>query len=389
MIRQLTQNDIDQHLALTQAAFFVTFTESQLEERRKMIVPEHFWGYFIENRLAAQLAILPLRIYIQGIPFEMGGIAHVASYPELRRQGMVGKLMVNALEVMKRNGQTVSLLNPFSFSFYRKYGWEYFSEIQSFQLKMSSVPRYRDCDGYILRKKTQDWELVHKLYDTFAIRYNGMLIRSRDHWLDSVFPRKLGNLAVYYKRDDVPAGYMLYTVTDDFMKIHEFVYTDEESRRGLWQFIGNHDSKVRQLSFQTPIDDPFAYTLYEPGEGQRVHPNFMFRIVDVGSFLRQCRLLPASQEETIRVSLSDEHAAWNRGVWEISRKQDGIANIQRSFDADTADVSCDIQTFSSMMIGRVRPSKLHQLGCLGGGESGVERLERWIPGAVPFLTDMF
>jgi predicted acetyltransferase len=389
MIRKLTEDEIGEHLELTQAAFSVTFTELQLEERRKKMVPDQFWGFFLEHRLAAQLAILPMRIYIQGAPFSMGGIAHVASYPELRRQGMVGKLMVRALEAMKQEGKIVSMLNPFSYSFYRKYGWEYFSDVKSYNLEINGVPRYRDCDGYILRKNTEDWELVNSLYERFAIGYNGMLIRSRGFWFDSVFPRKLGSLAVYYKKDHAPAGYLLYTIKDAFMTIHEFVYTDEESRRGLWQFIGNHDSKVKQLSFQAPIDDPLAFTLPEPGMVQEIHPNFMFRIVDVGSFLRQFPFLPAPVEETMTIALSDEHASWNRGVWEITRKRVGSAAVTQRDESDTADVCCDIQAFSSMMIGRVRPMHLYKLGRLRGSATGADRWERSIPGSVPFLTDMF
>jgi predicted acetyltransferase len=391
MIRKLTEHEIAQHLELTQAAFSVTFTESQLEEKRNKTVPDQLWGFFLENRLAAQLAILPLRIYIQGVPFTMGGIAQVASYPELRRQGMVSKLIVKALEAMRQDGQSVSMLNPFSYSFYRKYGWEYFSEVKTYNLEMSGVPRFRECKGYVLRKKPEDWELIDALYERFAVLYNGMLIRSREHWFESVFPRKLGTLAVYYTEDHIPAGYLLYSVKDSFMKIQEFVYTGEDSRGGLWQFIANHDSKVKHLSFQAPMDDPFAYTLSEPGMTQEIHPNFMLRIVDVGSFLAQFQFVPVPEDETMTIALWDEHAAWNRGVWEISRTRNGSAAVHRrdeSADAD-ADVACDIQTFSSMMIGRVRPLNLYQLGKLRGSDKGADRWERSIPGAVPFLTDMF
>jgi predicted acetyltransferase len=374
---------------LTQTAFSVTFTESQLEERRKKMNPDQFWGFFIDNRLAAQLAILPMRIYIQGTPFAMGGIAHVASYPELRRQGLVGRLMVRGLEAMKQDGQTVSLLNPFSYSFYRKYGWEYFSEVKTYNLEMSGVPRFRDCEGYVLRKKAEDWETVNDVYDAYARRFNGMLIRNRAHWVDAVFPRKLGSLAVYHRKNHVPAGYLLYAIKEGFMKIHEFVYTDEESRRGLWQFVSHHDSAVNRVSFRAPIDDPFAFTLSEPAAGQEIHPDFMIRIVDAGSFLRQYRFLPAPEGETMTIGLSDEHAEWNRGVWEIARKQDGTTVVTKTVGSDFADVSCDIQSFSSMMTGRLRPTTLFKIGRLRGSEAAAVQWERSIPGSVPFLTDMF
>ncbi|TKH33755.1 GNAT family N-acetyltransferase, partial [Paenibacillus polymyxa] len=38
--------------------------------------------------------------------------------------GMVSRLLTHALEEMKTAGQSLSFLHPFSFAFYRKFGWE-------------------------------------------------------------------------------------------------------------------------------------------------------------------------------------------------------------------------------------------------------------------------
>ena len=78
---------------------------------------EDVWGYFVNDRLASQLRLLPLAIWLNGVRYEMGGIASVATWPEYRRQGQVGKLLRHMLKVMRDKGMTVSMLHPFSFAF--------------------------------------------------------------------------------------------------------------------------------------------------------------------------------------------------------------------------------------------------------------------------------
>ena len=65
---------------------------------------------------------------MSGQEWKMGGIAGVATYPEYRRNGYVKKLLIQALEKMRNDQQIVSLLHPFDIGFYRKFGWEVFTE---------------------------------------------------------------------------------------------------------------------------------------------------------------------------------------------------------------------------------------------------------------------
>ncbi|MDF2669334.1 MAG: GCN5-like N-acetyltransferase, partial [Paenibacillus sp.] len=116
MIRQLREDEIDQYMDMTQVAFALNLTEEDRKQRSRQVVPEQIWGYYLEDRLGARIEIIPFEIVLQGVVYKMGGIGNVASYPELRRNGMVGKLMDRSLEVMKQNGQTVSILSPFAFS---------------------------------------------------------------------------------------------------------------------------------------------------------------------------------------------------------------------------------------------------------------------------------
>ncbi|QHW31422.1 GNAT family N-acetyltransferase [Paenibacillus rhizovicinus] len=408
MIRTIRQEEARQSLELTQAAFAVKFTESDIEERVARMNMEQYLGYYADGQLAAQLAILPLGIYVQGIEMAMGGIAHVASYPEMRRQGMVGKLMVQSLAAMRESGQSVSMLNPFAYGFYRKYGWENFSVQSMYALELSAAPKYPDAPGIVKRLQAADWAQAGGVYDQYAARYNGMLLRDEKWWLQHVFKRKLGYLAVYAGADGgQPSGYMLYDIKERTMAIHELVCLDRESRNGLWQFIRNHDSVVSRLRLTAPGDDSLPFALSEPKIEHEVHTNFMFRVVDAAAFLNRYRF--AGAEVRLRVRLEDEHAAWNRGLWDIAVGADGNAEAVL-VDAEAVEaaggeaaereagnrqatnrvaVGCTIQTFSAMMIGCRRPAQLADQGRLEGSPEAVEAWERAIPRRLSYMTDFF
>lgn len=81
-------------------------------------------GYFEDEILCAEMVLLPLEAYIAGKPLPMGGIACVASLPEIRKGGATSKLLNRSLEIMYERGIPISLLAPFSYDYYYKFGYE-------------------------------------------------------------------------------------------------------------------------------------------------------------------------------------------------------------------------------------------------------------------------
>lgn len=406
MIRQIRFDEIDQFIDMTQVAFAVTYTEEEIAVKRKQVIPEHIWGFFVDDKLAARVAVLPMHIMLQGASFKMGGIAHVATYPELRRGGMVGKLMAHCLEVMKLNGQTVSMLNPFSFSFYRKYGWESFGDMTTHSINSEHLPRFKGVTGQVRRGGAGELAIIAQLYEQYAKRYNGMLIRDSDWWVSNVFKRKLGSLAIYTNESGEPQGYMLYTIRERRMRIHEFITLHADSRKGLWQYIANHDSIINTVELSAPTNDPTVMLFAEPGTVRReYYPYFMIRIVDIAEFVRQYPFEPVIAGETLWLNVKDEHAPWNEGCWKLEWQANGSiiteltdeGTIPTAHDGSNPDhtpgtckvLSCDIQTLSTMLCGYQRPPALAELGRLTGSPLAVQLLERAIPRRVPQLLDMF
>jgi len=388
-IRQFRADEFDKNMALSEYAFQARLTEEQREAIRERFKPEDSWGIFQGEDLQAKLTIIPLETYIHGQTFQMGGIAGVATWPEKRRGGMVSRLLVHALEEMKRAGRTISFLHPFSFPFYRKFGWEIYTEYRKYTIPAEKFPRKTVEEGEI-RRDIRDIAVFSSIYDVYARRYNGTLARSESWWKERVF-RDQRYTAVYYNGSDVPEGYVLYKIENRELLCSELVFTTERARRGLWTYLANHDSMVERGIFtDVPMDDAMPYLLQDPRVQQEIIPYFMGRIVDASAFWSQYPFLPAAEDTRFTLALTDPYAPWNEGVWEIAISSGGQGSWRPStVEAEKADLTCDIQALSAMMIGYRDPIYLLTWEKLQGSSSIAATWAARLPQATTHLMDHF
>ncbi|GGA46588.1 GNAT family N-acetyltransferase [Paenibacillus physcomitrellae] len=446
-IRQLKAEEFDRSTELAEYAFGYKLSKEEKERRRSRFKPEQLWGAWEGEELQARLILLPLEIYVQGAAVSMGGIAGVCTWPEHRRKGLVNQLLRQALTLMKEQGQSLSCLHPFLIPFYRRFGWEVYTEYKKYTIPvpvLGASGKFR-APG-IVKRGIRDLAVLAPLYETFAKRYNGTLVRSPEWWENSVFDNELYT-AVYYSEAGTAEGYLLYKTSGQDLTVYEFVYLNETARRGLWEFLSNHDSKVTQVIVDhVPSDDMLPYLLNDPRCKQEVRPYFMARIVDVRAFVGQYKFEASSAtdgETVVTLRLQDEFAAWNDGEWELRVGREGKGKLNRmpagnavpseagesaakpdlaagglataadsavggslaaeavsaaaaeGAAADSAAggpavvVSCDIQSLAAMLLGYKRPQELYLAERIGGSQAGIAALEQVIPRRGTALLDFF
>lgn len=393
-IRNITESHYEDSLNLSEFAFQYTLTEADRAARRAQFRPEEKWGAFDSEKLLAQYTLLPLQAYVNGKSMAMGGIAGVSTWPEYRRQGLVTKLLLHSLETMRAVGLTFSMLHPFEFGFYRKFGWEQFSEYRKYSLTAAQLPKRVQVPGSIERLTKQNSELLSSIYEPYASRYNGTLMRSADWWEHRIYARKIGQAAIYRSEGGEAQGYIIYEVKESKMTIHELVHWNATARQALWTFIANHDSMAKEFTLIAPADDDFVLLLEYPRIKQEIVPYFMARIVDIEAFVSQYSFAASTDAvHELCIQVEDPHAAWNNGIFRLRVDADGKGTVHKVGEPTAEDsanmLSTDIQTLSCMLIGYRRPSRLFDLGMLHGCEQAVHILERILPKAQTFLYDFF
>jgi predicted acetyltransferase len=394
VIRNIENEEAEESLRLSEFAFQYELSHEERLNRTAQFQSKYNWGYYVDDQLAAKLTILPLQTYLYGEIFKMGGIAGVATWPEFRRHGMVKKLLLHGLQIMKNQGQTLSFLAPFEFSFYRKFGWETYVDYKKYEVEKINLPKWSEVTGQM--KRTNDWRLLQSIYEAYAPTFNGMLVRDEAWWTRRIFAIKPGTASVYYNESGKPTGYVYYQLKKKEMDIHELVFLDEQARKGLWKFIADHDSMMDKVVLKAPSNDALPFLLANPRIKQETVAYFMARIVDVEAFLEQFPFAASSEKRKFELQLSDEHAPWNDGFFSLKVNASGKAKVKRAETAETrkdkgisSSLSCDIGTLTTLLLGYQRPSFLHSIGRLHAETAVIAELEALLPEKTTYLLDFF
>ncbi|WP_242300077.1 enhanced intracellular survival protein Eis [Bacillus cereus group sp. BfR-BA-01448] len=381
---RLKEDKFREALRLSEYAFQYKVEEERMQQQlTKMKESHEVYGIMEGEDLAAKLHLIPFHIYIGKEKFKMGGVAGVATYPEYRRSGYVKELLQHSLQTMKKDGYTVSMLHPFAVTFYRKYGWELCANLLVCHLTKSDLVMKKQVNGTVKRfNKENHPEEVEKLYETFAERFSGMLVRNEKWWLQAVYDDL--TLAIYYDENKTAAGYMLYKIEKSKMTVEEFVPLHNEARNGLWNFICQHDSMIKELEMTVNENEPLLYTLQEPRVKTEIKPYFMGRIVDVEQFLKQYELNWNNVQQEVILHITDSFAPWNN----ITVR---LANHEITIVEETTEkgIKLDINALSAIMLGYKRPLELNELEFISGSDEVIRSFENLISVHKPFIYDFF
>ncbi|OTY33950.1 GNAT family N-acetyltransferase [Bacillus thuringiensis] len=382
---QLKEDKFREALRLSEYAFQYKVDEERLQQQLTKMKESHkIYGIMEGEDLAAKLHLIPFHIYIGKEKFKMGGVAGVATYPEYRRSGYVKELLQYSLQTMKKDGYTVSMLHPFAVSFYRKYGWELCANLVTCHMTKSDLVMKKQVNGTVKRfNKENHPEEVEKLYEVFAERFSGMLVREKNWWLQAVYDDL--TLAIYYDENKKAAGYMLYKIENYKMTVEEFVPLHNEARNGLWNFICQHDSMIKELEMTVSENEPLLYSLQEPRVKTEIKPYFMGRIVDVEQFLKQYELSWNNVQQEVILHITDAFAPWNNVSVRLANHE---ITIMKEETIDKG-IKLDINALSTIMFGYKRPLELNELEFISGSEEEIQAFENIVPVRKAFIYDFF
>ncbi|MDO6656438.1 enhanced intracellular survival protein Eis [Anaerobacillus sp. 1_MG-2023] len=391
-MRRLEKSEVIDAVRLSEYAFQYKVPDKDLQEKIRGYSQHEIWGDFEGDELAAKLHLIDLETWIAGKKFAMGGIASVATYPEHRRGGRVARLLQNALSEMKNRGQTISFLHPFQIPFYRKFGFEVLNDWKKLNLKKEDFKLLPSVNGKVRRIVLEHvYETLNPVYEEFSNRFNGMLVRTESWWRERVYSEGF-QFAGYRNEEGRLTGYVYYQVKDRSIEVEELVCLDGEARRGLWNYICQHDSMIDDGTLLTNVADPLPFLLNNPKVKTIVEAYFMARIVDVENFLKQYPF-KLDKNESFFLHITDAHAQWNNRSYHISAE--GV-NVYKG-DKENAScmhppkrgLRCNINTLTALLTGYQKAELLYEAGLLQGPEKEVAILQKVIPNRESNFMDFF
>ncbi|WP_169728506.1 GNAT family N-acetyltransferase [Salibacterium aidingense] len=387
-IRKMNPSQMRQSLELDQFAFQFEFSKEEKKNHERIMKPENTWIADEAGQMLSKVTILPMEVFVGGISMPMGGISGVATWPESRRGGLVRKLLNAALNDMKQRGYVLSFLYPFSVGFYRKFGWELFSDAITWRIKKEQLPRTGEIkNGSIRRIPPAEWPTLQEIYQPFAYSYSGMVNRDESWWRYTVLKKKKGQIAVYSNENGEDTGYLIYQVKDQLMKVHEFVALDESARAGMWSFIANHDSMIEKAEVKPAANDPSRYMMDDPTIEEKRESYFMARIVDMKRFLELYPFELDKAEELV-LEINDKGAPWNNGVFTI-RREESFNEVEHWKEGSGDKITMDINTAAAVFLGYLPVNAAAGTGKMLASENTKQKLADALAAESPFIYDFF
>lgn len=398
-IRQLTPQDLEQYNDLCRYAFQVTektLAESGWEDedikQSKFPVLERasVLGCFDGNNLVSQFAVYPLEMNVFSKIYSVGFVTSVATYPEYAGLGLMKKLMRESLIAMRERGQSLALLYPYSIPLYRKRGWEIVSDKISYRIRDTQLPKGIEAPGYV-RRVSWDNDDFKQLHAQFARQTHGCLFRSSLAW-DEYWRWEEDDTtaAVYYRKNGVPSGYVVYLIKDDIMYIKEMIYLDMEARKGLWKFIAAHESMVNEVKGNTYFGEPIAFTLYDSEIKEAIRPYIMGRIVDVQDFLSSYPFQKGEEDCEVTFHVRDDFLEWNNNSFTVrirAGRGEIVEKEENGKGLSSYEIGLTVGTLTTLLLGYKRAPELFKLERIDASVEAIRRLDGLIVREKPYISD--
>lgn len=390
-VKEMTLADVDQMMALVHYAF--QWELSEKNRQRFQMLAENSWNFGSfddKGQLASQVMATPFSVDLFGDTHLMVGVGFVASYPEYRSQGRIDQIMTQLLATARERGANLSYLAPFSYPFYRRYGYELIFERAVYDVPANQWPDSAKVPGTLRRLDWQEAKpIISELFPKAQRHHQGGVQRD-SWWLDFKFPlRKDYQYAIYYDANGNPQGYLVYLLQPGLMTIAEWTWLSGEAFRGLNRFVASHSGSVARIFYEMGYDGKNLQFLTQiPLQDFRVRPEMMARVVDVASFLKDTKKvadLPASLALEI---VEDRYAPWNNGLFELQKGEQGVT-IAKVATTQLPKVSLTIQRFSQLFMGYLTPETLAFHDLIEVDKKTLKSLKAILPDQKPILEDYF
>ncbi|MFW5729646.1 MAG: GNAT family N-acetyltransferase [Spirochaetota bacterium] len=417
-VRHITEDERAEQLRLRHYGFAdYPPEELQTPDLRRMI-PEEIMAGFVDGRLVASVHTYRFHQAVRGVTRAMGGVAGVAAYPEVRRRGVVRRVMLESLAEMPREGVSVSMLHPFKVSFYRDFGYVTADDNVIAEYPASAFAQWlRDPGAEELqmeRLKPMDaWEeYCHLDSESMAARdaadaptrgafaeasagagsFHGPVVLSSIG--REFIERRLDDQeTVLFRRGGRTLGGAIFrkegAEPDGTLRIAGYRFTERDGLGALLRFIALHIDQCNTVVMNAAPASLHGRLFQHTGDidGEvRIHAMrrpWMIRIVDVVAALRG---IPAPAAGELELSVTDEHCPWNNGTYRLSSAGAGLevdvngCNPKRdgSSHPDTPSASVTIQQLSALLYGTHAPAEILRTA-VGATPTAVNLLAAWFP----------
>jgi len=313
------------------------------------------------GELLGGLYVLPYEMQFDNKTVRMAGIQGVLVAPEARDKKIADKLMRETLRIIRQEGFVFSALYPFSYAYYRRFGYEVAHEKHMAKIPLEDIPFPFPQGKIKFWKKDDDPADIREIYSKFAQNYNLAIVRNDEDWTDILdgdpyLDRKY--TYIHYDTKNSPTAYLRFeTVEGEDSKellVMELAYIDKFGLIAMLGFVARLRSQFGYMNWDMPSDVDLYSILPEAWNlSITTEPSIMLRIVDVKAALEN---MHPHGDGAVIVEVADEILSENTGKYSVSW-ENGKTAVRRT--GKKADISTSIEGLAQLIIGYTDPSTYH------------------------------
>ena len=350
--------------------------EEEQKDEDDPMRPEWTWVAVHRGKIVATSGGYPFVMRLNGRDVQVDGVSDVGTEPGFRRRGLVRRLITDRLRAAYEKEIPAAVLYASFGAIYQRFGYGLASKLMycNFDPRFAEFQFGERSQGVVRRySRDEAQQICPSLYDRFIEDRSIVMRRNSEMWKFAI-PKKT-YCAVHFNAEDEPDGYLTYTNKefrrttgpfgempgepdpDQRLAICDFVWTDVNAYRGLWEFVRAHDL-AGSVTYAAPLDDPAWSLLMEP--------RVLRPVLQEGIWLRvvSAKALLESREYdgygSVRLQIDgDVDCPWNNGTLEL--QVDGNQARTRKTNG-TGDVRIDPHGLASLLSGQQSLSQLVRIG---------------------------
>jgi len=283
--------------------------------------------------------------------FRTGGVGDVCSLSSSRGSGGINFLFEEYLNYLYDNNYTFSILNPFSYRFYRKYGYELFADIKKLNIDTGAIKKIIP-DKHITAEESDFNEDINNYFNSYNFLYNNFVMRDKKEWDHNLF--MFGNNEVKrgiikFSSEGKITGLLSYIYTYEgdrkIFTVPLFIYSNFDTQTAMMNYLKGLSYQINELIISVSDSHRLWLNL---DEGYRLRPFYtiLLRVIKPENIKNM--KINCEKDFSVNIEIEDRNISGNNAVWNLECIK-GILNINKSSGKN--DFKTDINSFSSLISG--------------------------------------
>jgi predicted acetyltransferase len=313
-------------------------------------------GFNGEGKMQAMMHVIDFDVRYDGHTVGMTGIGGVSTLPEARIGGYIRKIFEQALPLAREQGKVFSYLYPFSFAFYRKFGYELCCQPNKVSAPAKSFREYKYPEGMSAYAPGDDLTPYLDVYNKFIEDKNIVLARDEAMMKGRIDHNPYTTQKYAYLHRDpagTPDAYILIGVENNSggykMVVRELIWTTPDALHAMFGFIGGLSPQFSSVEWNAPLSinvaamfsDSYEITVTRPMQG-------MNRVLNVPKALELIKAPLFNGSAVIKVA--DKFMPVNDGAYQVEW-ENGVITKAALTDSAMPDLETDVETLAQLVTG--------------------------------------